>query len=282
MTDESITIIEAKPQTVARRLYALWTYRGFYPFVFNEIMAKKFRGTFLGIWWLVVRPLVATTGAILVFAYMIPVGSQGAPYPIFFLTGFAVWSAFQATVIFMPRTLLWMQGLMRRTYFPKLIVPAASLGPPLLEIAVTVFLLIVCCVYYGLVHGYALNWGPALLLYPVCVAFALAFGWAIGTVMSVVALFFRDVVFSVSYFVQLFMFLTPVIYPITAVPEKWRWVIYLLNPMAQIVDLSRWSLLGVGEVNASLVAYAAGAILLTVVGAIAFFLRAESILADEM
>jgi lipopolysaccharide transport system permease protein len=78
------------------------------------------------------------------------------------------------------------------------------------------------------------------------------------------------------------MFLTPVIYPITAVPEKWRWVIYLLNPMAQIVDLSRWSLLGVGEHNPYMVAFSIGAILLTVVGAIAFFLRAESILADEM
>lgn len=282
MSDELVTVIEARPKTVATRLSALWTYRGFYPFVFNEIMMKKFRGTFLGIWWLVVRPLVATTTAILVFAFVIPVGSQGAPYAVFFLTGFVTWSAFQATVIFMPRTLLWMQGMMRRTYFPKLLVPAASLGPPLIELGITLLLLIICCLYYGLAHGFFLNWGPAILMYPICLILSLTFGWAIGMVMSVVALFFRDVVFSVSYFVQLFMFLTPVVYPITVIPEKWRWIIYLANPMAQIVDVSRWSLLGIGDFNAYMFAFAAGAVLLTLIGSVAFFLRAESILADEM
>ena len=128
MTDSIVTIIEARPKLLGARLAAVWQYRAFYPLLFKEICMKKFRGTLLGVWWLVIRPMVPTIFAILVFTFMVPMDSGGLPYAIFYFSGFVTWNVFHSTVIFMPRTLLWMQGMMKRTYFPKMLVPLASVG----------------------------------------------------------------------------------------------------------------------------------------------------------
>ena len=214
---------------------------------------------------------------------MVRMESHGLPYAIFFLSGFVTWNVFQSTLIFMPRTLMWMQGMMRRTYFPKLLVPLASIGPPLIELGVMLCLLVVTVAYFTIAGGEPpLHFGWPMLWFPVCLSLALLFSFAIGTVMSVAALFFRDVVYSVAYFAQLFMFVTPVIYPVTFVPESYRWIVYALNPMAQVVEVSRWSLTGIGDFRPGFLLLAAGTILVTFVLSIAFFLRAEAYLADEM
>lgn len=280
---EITTVIEARPKTIGARLLALWQYRIFYPMLFKEISMKKFRDTFLGFWWLIIRPLIPTTVIIVIFTFIRPMDSGGLPYPIFFLSGFITWNVFHSTIIFMPRTLLWMQGLMRRTYFPKLLVPLAAVGPPLIELAVTTTVFVVVLIAFAVSSGrFPIDLGGHTLWFAASVCVALMFGVAIGMVTSVVALFFRDVVFSVSYFAQMFMFLTPVIYPVTFVPESYRWILYLLNPMATVVEVSRWSLTGQGEFVPAFVAVAFGTILLAFVTSVAFFLRAESFLADEM
>lgn len=281
MTDK-VTIIEARRMTLSANLSALWQYRTFYRFLFMEITLKKFRDTMLGFWWLVIRPLVPTTLAIVIFTFIVPMETGGIPYPLFYLSGFITWNLFQSLVIFMPRTLLWMQGMMRRTYFPKLLVPAASLGPPLVELVVTTSLFMMAVGCYALTYGHmplSIEW--RLLLFPFCLAMTLLFGMAIGIVTSVVAVFFRDIVFSVSYFTQMLMFLTPVIYPVTFVPEAWRPVIYLLNPMAKLVETSRWALTGSGHFDPTYLAIACTTIIVFFILSIAFFLRAEPFLSDE-
>jgi lipopolysaccharide transport system permease protein len=283
MGERGMIVIEARPQTLAARLEALWRYRAFYAFLFQEISMKKFRGTVLGFWWLILRPLIPAAITIVVFTHMVPMESHGLPYAIFFLSGFVTWNAFQATLVFMPRTLLWMRGVMRRTYFPKLLVPLASIGPPLIELAVMLCLLALTVGYFAIAGGGpALRYGWAMLWFPACLILALSFAFAIGTVMSVAALFFRDVVFSVAYFAQLFMFLTPVIYPISFVPEPYRWIVYALNPVAQMVETSRWSLTGLGDFQPLCFLLAAGTIAAAFALSIAFFLRAEAYLADEI
>ena len=282
MAGKMITVIEARPKTLAARLLALWRYRAFYSFLFQEISMKKFRDTALGVWWLILRPLIPTSITIVIFTFLAPMQSMGLPYAIFFLSGFISWNMFQSTIIFMPRTLLWMQGIMRRTYFPKLLVPFASVGPPLLELLVVLSLFVLSVVYFGIRGHFHMPWEPQLLLFPICIFLSLTFGFAVGTVLSVVAVFFRDVVFSVGYFAQVLMFLTPVIYPMTFVPANYRWIIYALNPMAQVVEVSRWSLTGVGEFQPYFFLLASVTIFIAFALSIAFFLRAETFLADEM
>ena len=283
LAQSTMIVIEARPRTLAARFRALWQYRAFYPFLFQEISMKKFRGTALGFWWLILRPLIPAAISVVVFTHMVRMESHGLPYAIFFLSGFVTWNVFQSVLVFMPRTLMWMQGMMRRAYFPKLLVPLASIGPPLIELGVMLSLLAATVAYFTITGSEPpLHYGWPMLWFPTCLMLTLLFSFAIGMVMSVAALFFRDVVYSVAYFTQLVMFITPVIYPVTFVPEAYRWILYTLNPMAQVVEVSRWSLTGIGDFRPAFLLLAAGTILVSFVLSIAFFLRAEAYLADEM
>ncbi len=283
MSANSTILIEARPKGIFATLAALWQYRAFWPFLFREIAMKKFRATLLGFWWLILRPLIPATFAILVFTFVVPMDSYGLPYAIFYFSGMVAWNMFQSNVTFMPRTMLWMQGIMRRTYFPKLLVPLSASGPPLMELAVVFVMFLVAVGYFFYQDGLLyLKIGWNLLGFPVAIFMAYLFSTAIGMVCSVIALFAKDIVFSVRYFAQLFMFMTPVLYPVNFIPEDFRWILYSLNPMAKVVELSRWSLTGVGTFDFFFTCVSAGVILLTVAGCVLFFLRAEKLLADEI
>jgi lipopolysaccharide transport system permease protein len=277
-------VIQARPDAVGARLRALWQYRGFYGFLFREILMRKARGTLLGFWWLILRPLIAAGGFIAAFTLVAPLDTgQDVPYPVFFLSGFIPWRFFQATLSLLPRSLMWTRAIMRRTYFPRLLVPLASFGPVLIELAVLVavfVIVVVSLIGEGAVPPVRVGW--QLLWVLPCLLGALTFALAFGMVLSVVALFFRDVVFSVGYFAQLVMFVTPVLYPVTIVPESYRWVVYALNPMAQIVTVSRWALTGRGEFEAAFVALSFAMIAAAFAASVVFFMRAEAYLGDQM
>jgi lipopolysaccharide transport system permease protein len=276
-------VIEARPETFGQRLRALWRYRGFYGFLFKEILMRKARGTLLGFWWLIIRPLIAALGFIVTFMFVIPAPADGAiPYPVFFLSGFIPWRLFQGTLTTLPRSLMWTRGIMQRTYFPRLLVPLAGFGPVLIEVSVLV-------VFFAIVIGAAAWRGPVpltldwrMLWIVPCLAGALLLAMAFGMVTGIVALFFRDVVFSVSYMAQMFMFATPVLYSIDVIPAAYRWIVYVLNPMAQIVIVSRWALTGQGAFDPPFVALAFATIAACFAAAVTFFLRAETYLGDQL
>ena len=284
-TPKPTVVIQARPDSAGARLGSLWRYRGFYGFLFKEILMRRARGTLLGFWWLILRPLIAAVGFMAAFSTIAPMDTgTGVPYPVFFLSGFIPWRLFQGTLTLLPRSLMWMRGIMQRTYFPRLLVPLAGFGPVLIELGIL-------CVMFAAVVGasawkadapFPLRFGWETLWLVPCLAGALTFAMAIGMVMSVVALFFRDVVFSVSYFAQMFMFLTPVLYPVTFVPEAYRWVLYALNPMAQVVTVSRWALTGQGVFEPVFVGLSFATILVTLAVSVAFFLRAEAHLGDQL
>jgi len=275
-------VIEARPQTIRARLGALWRYRGFYGLLFKEITTRKSRGTLLGFWWLIIRPLIPAAGLIFVFGNVQPL-ETGVPYPIFFLSGYIPWRMFQSAITYLPRTLTWTQGIMRRTYFPRLLVPLAGFGMTFIELAVLLVVLAVVAllpVASGSPFPLHLGWHTLWLL--PCLLAALLFALAFGLVFSVVALFFRDVIFSLRFFSQMVMFLTPVIYPVTFVPEGYRWALYALNPMAQVVLVSRWALTGQGALDLPFVFLSFGTILAALAAGLAFFLRAETHLGAQM
>jgi len=281
---EATVVIEATPQGFGAQLKSLWRYRGFYGFLFREITMRKFKDTLLGFWWLILRPLVATAMFVIPFTFVAPMTAvSDVPYPIFFLSGFLVWNLFHTVVTYTPRTLLWMRGVMRRTYFPRLLVPLAGFGSPLIECAVlAVVLLLTVGVYWvrGGVFPLVLGWHTLLLL--PCMAGALLFGLSIGMIASVVALFFRDVVFTMGYLIQGFMLLTPVVYPVSFIPVGYQWVLFVVNPMAQLVLVGRFAITGQGSVETGFFALSLGMGAAAFLASTLFFLRAERFLADEL
>ncbi len=278
------TVIEASPRSMMGVLKSLPGYKAFYGFLFYEILMKKFRDTLLGFWWLVVRPLIPASVFVLIFTVIRPMQGHGeVPYALFFLCGFVTWNLFHSTIIFMPRTLLWMQGIMRRTYFPRLLIPFAGFGPALVELIVLLIITFLVVGYFWWMTGSPpLSVGWNTLLFPLVLIFSLMFGVAIGMFASVLAVFFRDVVFTIPYLAQMLMFLTPVIYPVSFIPETYRFYAYLLNPMAIQVEAARWALLDTGRLEWTYFILSALTIFALFSLSVVFFLKAEAALSDQM
>jgi lipopolysaccharide transport system permease protein len=283
VSQEIVTVIEARPPRFSEQMKAIWEYRYFYRVLLGEIGMRKYKGTHLGFWWLVLRPLIPAAISIILFTFVVPMETHGEPYPIFFLSSYACWNVFQATVIILPRGLMWSSSMMRRTYFPKLLVPLASVGPPLMEGLVIVSLLVLMTLWFWFRTGhFHLQFGPQILLFPVCVFFTLLLGLAVGMVLSVVSAFARDVVYMATYFVQIFMLMTPVLYPVKFVPEHLRWLLYTLNPMASIVETARWSLTGYGVPPLQYLAVSFPVIIVLFLLGTLFFIRAEPYITDQV
>jgi len=277
-------VIEARPETIWGNLRALWRYRGFYGFLFKTVVMRKARNTLLGVWWIILRPVATAVGLLFAFTQVAPVSTgHDVPYPVFFLSGFITWRLFQGTITLLPRSFTWTRGIMQRSYFPRILVPLAGFGPVLIEVGAlfVVFIIVVIhAVWVGGPMPVRIGW-ETLWLIPALLG-ALTFALAIGMVLGVVTLFFRDVIYSVGFMAQLFMLATPVLYPITFVSEPYRWVVYVLNPMAQIVMVSRWALTGQGGFDPFFLALSFVTILLVFAVCTTFFLRAEVHLGDQL
>ena len=279
-----VTVIEARPETMWARLRSLWRYRGFYGFLFKELILRRARGTLLGMWWLILRPIVPAVGLILAFGSVRPVETQSTvPYAVFFLSGYLPVRLFQSALRYLPRSLSWTQSLMRRTYFPRLLVPLAGFGTTLIEfgVIVGVFAVVVgMTVWRGEPFPLQLGWQTWWLL--PCFVATLLLSLSFGLVFGIVAMFFKDVIFSLRFFSSLVMLLTPVIYPVTFWPEAYRWALYAINPLAQIVLTTRWALTGQGHFELGFLLLSFGTILVMLAASVVFFLRAEVHLGDQM
>jgi lipopolysaccharide transport system permease protein len=275
-------VIEAKPDTIPARLKALWQYRAFYGFLLKELTLRKARGTMLGFWWLIIRPIIPAAVLIFVGSSM-PALDTGIPYPIFFLSGYIPFLVFQSGLRYVPRSLRWAQSIMRRTYFPRLLVPLAGFGTTLIELGVMVAafgILLAIGAWRGQPFPLELGWQTLWLLPCLLTAFLLAL--SVGMTFSVVALFFPDVIFSLRIFSMLAMLATPVMYPVRFVPEPYLWALYTFNPMAQVVLTSRWALTGQGVFELPYLLLSFGTTLVMLMAAVWFFLRAETHLGDQM
>src|SRR5262245_28511408 len=134
MSAQPTIIIEARPYAIAARLRSLWQYRAFLGFLSKGIVMRPARGSPLGVWSVRLRPLISVVTLIFTFTSVKPVQtSAGVPYSVFFLSGYITWRIFQSALNFLPRTMTWTQSIMRRAYFPRLLVPFAGLAPTLIE-----------------------------------------------------------------------------------------------------------------------------------------------------
>jgi lipopolysaccharide transport system permease protein len=277
-------VIEATPDTIPARLVEVWRYRKFFSFLFKEITGRRARGTLLGWWWLILRPLIPAAIMIFAFSAVRPVDTgSSVPYALFFLSGYIPFTLFQMSMRFLPRTLGWTRSIMSKTYFPRLLVPMAGFGNPGIYVAVLVvaFIVITAAITWNtgtmpLQLGWRVLWViPALVQ-------TMMFSLAIGMVLGVVALFFRDIIFTARFGAMIFLVVTPVIWPIDWIPAAWRWLLYALNPMAQAVLVSRWALTGDGVFEPGFAALSFGTTTVMLLVATVFFLRAERLLGDQM
>jgi lipopolysaccharide transport system permease protein len=252
----------------------LWEYREvLYHLVWRDLKVR-YRQTLLGVAWAFVQPLFGMLLFTVIFGKLVKVPSDGLPYAVFALSGLVPWNFFSTALTQSSNSLVVNSALLRKVYFPRLLLPLGRILGCLPDLGLAFGLLLGIAWYYGLQPS------PASLAWiPVLVFLALLTALAAGIWLSALNVRFRDVQHLVPFLLQLWLFATPIIYPSSLVPERWRSV-YALNPMVGVVDGFRWALLGTGTLpTAAVAASALGALLILITGAF-FFRRVEKSFAD--
>jgi homopolymeric O-antigen transport system permease protein len=209
----------------------------------------------------------------LFFGRLAKLPSDGLPYPVFYFAALAPWTYFSSALMKTTNVVVGSQGLITKVYFPRLILPISGVVSGLVDFGISFLVLLALVLEYGLRPGLHAIWLPFLLL----LAMATALG--IGLWLSALNALYRDVGYVLPFLVQFWMLASPVAYPSSLVPAKWRWL-YGLNPMAGVIEGFRWALTGHGQPPNELMLASAAAVAVILVSGLMFFQRMEGTVAD--
>jgi homopolymeric O-antigen transport system permease protein len=234
---EPVVVIKPGRSWVALNLRDAWSYRELLYFLIWRDIKVRYKQTLLGASWAIIQPLVTMIVFTYFFGKLARVPTEGVPYPIFFYTGLLVWTYFSNALISGANSLVGNANLITKVYFPRLIIPSAAVLAGLFDFAIASTLLAGMLIHYD----FAVTMRYLMLPPLVALATALALGFAVW--LSALNVRYRDVRYALSFMVQIWLFISPVIYPSSFVPDEWRWVM-VLNPMTGIVEGFRASLFG--------------------------------------
>ena len=237
LPDEPVFVIEPSRKWVALNLRDLWAYRELLYFLTWRDVKIRYKQTVLGAAWAVIQPLFTMLIFTLFFGKLAGIASDGIPYPIFAYAGLLPWTFFSNAVTSSGNSIVGSSHLITKVFFPRMIIPAAAVLAGLVDFAIAFVILVGLMIYYGV----AVSWGIVMLPALVLLTALLALG--VGMWMSGLNVKYRDVRYALPFLIQVWMFVTPIIYPSSIVPEKWRWAMRL-NPLSGIIEGYRASLFG--------------------------------------
>jgi lipopolysaccharide transport system permease protein len=254
-------------------LAQVWRYRDLLFTLAVRDLKLRYKQTVLGVAWVVLQPLIGAGIFSFVFGRIAKLPSDGVPYMVFSYTGMIAWTVFSSTLAKTSACLVGNAHLVSKVFFPRLILPLSTVYSTLVDFAIALGLMSVLMAVYGVVPG------AQLLLMPFCLLTILAFAMGVGLLACGLTVRYRDVQYILPVALQFMLYASPVGYSVSAVPENLR-QIYMLNPLAPLLEAFRWTLLGTGELDARHLAYAAFvACALLTAGAFAFR-RMERTFAD--
>jgi lipopolysaccharide transport system permease protein len=242
-------VIEPRVPRLISRVRDAWRYRHLVRYTGARALEKMYTRTVLGRLWLFIRPLFEVGVGTVVFGSIIGVESENIPYFLFFLIGMTIWNLFSSSLMWITRSLEMNRSLLRNCYFPRIILPVGNAAPAWLSLTInTVVILVTVLYYYGTEGRMYLVVGLETLLAIGAVLLTAMFSLAVGLWTSVLGANARDMRFALGYGTQFWFFLTPVIYPVSVIPEQWRWLTKV-NPMAPLVETFKWGTLGIGQLE---------------------------------
>ncbi len=218
-------------------LRELWDYRELLVALGMRDIRVRYRQTVLGVAWAVLQPLASMTLFTLIFGRFARIPSDGMPYAVFVYAGLLPWMLFSATLSGAAASVVGASGFITRVWFPRLLIPAASVAAPIVDFVISSLILLVLMTVYGV------DLTARLLTIPLLAALLVLLAASIGTILSALVVTYRDVRFVIPFLVQFWMFASPVVYPASIVPERYRWILQM-NPMTGIIDTFRWAFLG--------------------------------------
>ena len=232
-----LVVIEPSRSWASLNLRDLWAYRELLYFLTWRDVKVRYKQTMLGAAWAILQPLFAMLIFTLLFGRLAGIKSDDIPYPIFAFSALLLWTFFSNAIINSSNSLVGSANLITKVYFPRMIIPAAAVSAGLVDLLIGFPLLIVLALYYGV----NLSW--TILILPLLILLTTLLAIGVGLWLSALNVKYRDVRFALPFLVQLWMFASPIIYPSSMLPEKWRWVLWL-NPLTGIIENFRASLFG--------------------------------------
>jgi lipopolysaccharide transport system permease protein len=271
--DSSSIVIEPRKGYVHVGWRELWAARELFYFLAWRDLKTRYAQTAIGAGWALIQPLLSTLIFTLVFSYLAKVPSDGLPYPLFAFAAILPWSLFARSLERSTLSVVTEGGLIKKVYFPRLIIPIAATFVNLVDFAVGLVILVGMMLWYQIVPPWT------LVFLPLFVGLALMTALSVSLWLSALNVKYRDVASVVPLMTQLWMFASPVLYPASLVPESMR-SYYGLNPMAGVIEGFRWAVLGKAAPDWGMVAVSLGVVAALLVGGVMFFRRVERTFAD--
>lgn len=235
--ENPLVVIEPSRGWVPFNLRDLWQYRDLLYILTMRDIKVRYKQTALGAMWAIIQPLFTMLIFTLFFGRLAGMPSDNIPYPLFAYAGLLPWTFFSNAVTNSGNSLVGNSNLITKVYFPRMIIPMASVGSGLLDFLIAFGLLVVLMFYYGV--GLSIN----ILMLPVLVILTSLLAIGVGMWMSALNVKYRDIRYALPFLIQLGMFATPIIYPASLVPDKWRWLL-ALNPLTGQIEAYRAAFFG--------------------------------------
>ncbi len=237
LPEKPVVVIEANSGSLWLDLQKLWNFRDLLFVLTARDIRVRYKQTVLGILWVIIQPVLMMIFFTLIFGRLAGMPSDGIPYPIFAYAGLLPWTFFSNSLNGSANSLVGNSSLITKVYFPRMIIPIASVGAVLVDFLIAFGLLILLMFYYGI--GLSVN----ILMLPVLAFLTALAAIGAGMWMSALNVKYRDVRYALPFITQFWMFATPIIYPSTLIPEKWRWLLKL-NPLTGIIEGYRSAIFG--------------------------------------
>ena len=255
------------------RLGEVWAYRELlYFFVWRDVKVR-YKQTVIGVAWVVLQPLLTTAVFMIFFGRLAKLSPAGVPSLVFYFAAVLPWMYFSTALQNATNVVVSSQQMITKVYFPRLVLPISAVLGGLVDFAIGFVVLVALTLGYGIRPTLAMVWLPALLLLAVLTALG------VGLWFAALNALYRDVRYVVPFLVQFWMLASPVAYPSTLVPERWRWL-YGLNPMAGVIEGFRWALTGHGQPPGTLLLASTAMVFVVLLGGWFFFQRMEGTVAD--
>ncbi len=258
---------------VSLRLHDLWEYRELLYFLIWRDVKVRYKQTVLGVAWVIIQPLATTLIFTVIFGNLAKIPSDNLPYALFALGGLAPWNYFSSAFARGSTSLVGSAHLISKVYFPRLIIPIASVLGGLVDFAIVLGLVFALMFFYGIVPSFA------ILALPLYILMAIVTALGVSLWLSALNVQYRDVSYLVPFVVQFWLYATPIVYPSSLVPSQWR-LFYSLNPMVSVVEGFRWTLFGSGEPPGAMLAVSMSVVLMLMISGAFFFKRMEKTFAD--
>jgi homopolymeric O-antigen transport system permease protein len=280
---EEVLILRPTRGWSALNLGDLWRYRELIYFLIWRDVKVRYKQTALGASWAILQPFITMVVFTLLFGRLAKMPSDGIPYPLFSYTGLLPWGLFTKAIGDAGRSMVTNRSMITKVYFPRLSIPLASVLSGLVDFALAFLVLIGMMLVYNYVPAleYQVVITPAILTLPLFLLLALVTSLGVGLWLSALNVQYRDVNYILPFLTQFWLFITPIAYPASMIPEKWQ-LLYSLNPMTGVVEGFRWALLGVNEAPGPMIAVSSTIAVLLLITGLFYFRRMERTFADEI